>query len=647
MCGIVGVVAAHGKARPDPSLVGTAVEALRHRGPDGKGVYSSGRAVLGHTRLSIIDVHGGAQPLFSEDGSVATVFNGEIWNHVALRTELEREGHVFRTRCDTEVLVHGYEQWGLELPEHLDGMFAFAVWDDRTGNLLLARDRVGKKPLYLRQTTNGIAFGSDARSILLATGCDPEVDPEGVAAFLFQRYSVTPRTLFNGIERLEAGSVLTYDGYESCRRAYWALEPGTPEPLAPQELRELLRDAVGKRLIADVPVGVLLSGGVDSSAVLGLAREAGASRLDTFTIGFTDPLYDERPLARMAARKHQSIHHEVVVDSASFLEALPRLAWYRDEPIAEPSEIPLFLLADFAAQRVKVVLGGDGGDELFGGYPKYRAERLLRLRGPIPMRLLAAAVGVAGRRPSHRRLTRAVETLGISDDLTRWASWFRSFTIDEVGALLAPAIAEAAAPERLLGPLRGHLAQYAGLDPGRAMLLGDFHTYLQDNMLARADKVLMAASVEGRVPLLDSGLVDRLTRTRLGDRMSWRRGKTLLRAAVADLVPTAIARAPKRGFPVPVVRLLMLDGGEGLRGILLSDRALSRGLLRPDAVRALVDGAVPVAQRDLKLFTLLSLELWLRANVDAVTTEPPRTLEELAHAERPVSAGAAPRVAYT
>lgn len=631
MCGIVGMLVAAGAHPPERTRLAQAVGAMRHRGPDGSGMHVDGAVALGHTRLSIIDVEGGAQPLANEDGSVLTVFNGEIWNHRELRRDLERAGHTFRTRCDTEVLVHGYEEWGDDLPVRLDGMFAFAIWDSVRGRLLLARDRAGKKPLYVHMTPGGLSFGSDARAALLVAGTAPRPDPDGVAAFLFQRYSVAPRTMFAGVERLPAGQLVTYDGRTSpARRAYWTLRPpDQPESLTPSELRSLLRSAVEARLMSDVPLGVLLSGGVDSSAVLGLTREAGAEHLDTFTIGFSDTVYDERPLARLAAERHGSTHHEVVVDGTSFAAALTRLAWYRDEAIAEPSEVPLLLLAEFAATRVKVTLGGDAGDELFGGYPKYRAERALRVLGPGAVLARSAGVRLRTGRRTHRRLERAVETLGVSDELLRWASWFRTFSPAEVQDLLDPSLADRATSERLVAPLGSVVATYAGLDAGRRMLLGDFHTYLPDNMLLRTDKVLMAASLEGRVPLLDRAVVERVSAAPVADRIGWRRGKGLLRAAVADLVPRAVLEAPKRGFPVPVARMLREGEGCALESMLLSEHALSRGLLRADAVRELVQGDATVSHRDLKLFTLISLELWMRANVDRIMLTPPETPHEL------------------
>ena len=642
MCGIVGMAAAAGSAPPSSDVVDRAVAALHHRGPDGSGVHLGARVALGHTRLSIIDVEGGAQPLANEDGSVVTVFNGEIWNHQRLRSELEACGHRFRTRCDTEVLVHGWEQWGEALLERLEGMFAFALWDESENRLLLARDRAGKKPLYVKETSAGVAFGSDARAVLLVAEAHPEVDPDAVAGHLFQRYTISPRTLFRGVERLEPGHLLVYDGVQARRRPYWTLDvDGEAETLAPADLRDLLREAVRARLMSDVPIGILLSGGIDSTAVLGLAREAGADGIDTFTIGFADALYDERELARLASERHGSRHHEVVVDSSSFLEALPRLSWFRDEPIAEPSEIPLLLLSEFAGRQVKVALGGDGGDELFGGYPKYRAERLLRLRGPVPLGVLARLAELGQRKRTHRRLGRAAETLSIGAEQLRWASWFRSFAPDEIAALVAPDLAWTATPDKLLEPLARKLAPYAGVDPGRRMLLGDFCTYLPDNMLLRADKVLMSASLEGRVPLLDRALVERVSRVPAGDRFGWRTGKTLFRAAVQDLMPPELLSAPKRGFPVPIAGLLVGDGNRLLERLLLSERALGRGLLRPDAVRALVRGETPTVERELKLFTLATLELWLRANVDTVTLSPPASMTELLEADGTPSRSAA------
>lgn len=629
MCGLAGIAVARGAAPPDRERLERAAAALTHRGPDGFGFHVAEGVGFAHTRLSIIDLEGGAQPLANEDGSVLVVYNGEIWNHERLRPELEAAGHVFRTRADTEVLVHGYEEWGEGLLSRLDGMFAFALWDGRAGRLLLGRDRLGKKPLYFALTADGLVFGSDARSILLVAGLRPEIDRERVAEFLFQRYVGAPRTLFRGVEKLSPGTFLTYDGAELERGTYWALEASEAEPIEPAELRELLREAVRRRLMSDVPLGVLLSGGLDSSAVLGLMAEAGAGQVASFTIGFEDPVHDERQWAKLVAQRFGTEHHERLVRSDEFLEALPRLAWFRDEPVAEPSEIPLLLLAELAGRHVKVVLSGDGGDEVFGGYPKYRAERLLRLGARPAALALWLAAKAAARRPTHRRLGRAAESMRIADPLLRWASWFRTFSPEELERLLSPGLRPLAAPQKLVEPLRRLLGPYESVDPGRRMLVGDLLTYLPDNMLIRADKVLMAASVEGRMPLVDYQVVERVARVPVAARAGLRSAKSVLRRAVADLVPAEVMRQPKRGFPVPVARFLAEDPGRTLERLVLSDRCLERDLYDADELRALVQGDGPQVERELKLFTVASLELWLRANVDEVRLEPPARLEDL------------------
>jgi len=628
MCGLAGIATARGVPPPPPERLERAVRALRHRGPDGESLYVGDGIAFAHTRLSIIDLERGSQPMTNEDGSIVVVYNGEIWNHDALRARLQSAGHRFKSRADTEVLVHGYEEWGEDLLPRLNGMFSFALWDGRAGRLLLARDRLGKKPLYVAETGEGVVFGSDARAVLLVGDLRPEVDRERVAEFLFQRYVGAPRTLLRNVEKLPPGSLLAYDGISLERRVYWRLEEGETQSTSPTELRELLREAVRRRLMSDVPLGLLLSGGVDSSAVLGLMREAGAESVATFTIGFEDPLYDERPLARLAVERYGTDHHERLVDGTEFAEALPRLAWYRDEPIAEPAEVPLLLLAELAGSHVKVVLSGDGGDEVFGGYPKYRAERLLRRGARSAGFVLSTAAVLLARRPSYRYLHRAAATMRITDPLLRWASWFRSFSPAELLALLAPNLRASAAPARLVEPLGQLLEPYSSLDPGRRMLVGDLLTYLPDNMLLRGDKVLMAASVEGRMPLVDYEIVERVARIPVEARAGLRSAKAVLRKAVADLVPGEILRHPKRGFPVPVARFLTEDRSHALERLVLSERCLARGIFDPDALRGLVrEGSA--SERALQVFTLASLELWLRVNVDQVRLEPPSSLEEL------------------
>jgi asparagine synthase (glutamine-hydrolysing) len=629
MCGLAGFVASPGTEPPTREALEAATDLLRHRGPDGSGLHLAAPVALGHRRLSIVDLDHGDQPTPNEDRSVWTVFNGEIWNHLELRRELERAGHEFRSRCDTEVLVHGYEEWGEGLVSRLNGMFAFAVWDARRERLLLARDRVGKKPLLLAETEHGLAFASTARALQALTGRAPALDRERVAEFLFQRYVGAPRTLLEGVNRLPPGHLATYDRTTLTVAQYWAFPEGGSEDMTAGELRELLHESVRSRLMSDVPLGVYLSGGIDSAAVLALMREAGAADVASFTIGFDDPLYDERPAARLVADRLGADHHEVVVRTADFAEALPRLAWYRDEPIAEPQEVPLLLLAELAGSHVKVVLTGDGGDELFGGYPKYRAERLLRLPTGLPRAALRAHTWVTARRRSYRQLGRAAATLAIEDPTLRWASWFRSFSAGELSALLGDDLRQSADPAALTSPLIGLLRPYSELDPGRRMLLGDLLTYLPDNMLLRGDRVSMAASVEGRMPLMDFRLLERVSRVPARRRSGVREAKKILRDAVRDLIPAELFELPKRGLPVPITDLLLQNPDDPIGRLLLSERSLDRGLFEADAVRGLVASGRRGDDVGLKLFTLTSLELWQRLHVDGDFDRPPERLEEL------------------
>ena len=631
MCGIVGVVASRSSPSPDREGVERAVLALRHRGPDGTAVHAQGAALLGHTRLSIIDLQYGSQPMSNEDGSIWTVYNGEIWNFYEVRRELEAGGHRFATRCDTEVLVHGYEHWGEDLVRHLRGMFAFAIWDAPRERLMLARDRLGKKPLYVSHVENGVSFGSDARSVLLAARRQPRLDETALAQFLFQRYVCAPATLFRGVERLPPGHILSYDRDHAEIRPYWSLpRESRLDHLDARELRRLLRNSVRDRLMSDVPLGVFLSGGVDSAAVLGLMREAGVDDVASFTVGFDDPIFDERPRARVTANAFRSDHYELAVGAADFSEALPRLAWYRDEPIAEPAEIPLLLLAEFAGRHLKVVLSGEGGDELFGGYPKYRAERLLALPLPGLAAVLRLLASLRALRPSHRQLQRAVETIAIRDPLLRWSSWFRAFSADDLRNILSPRLVETASPDRLTAPLAALLEPYREVEDARRILIGDLLTYLPDNMLLRADKVLMAGSVEGRMPLLDHCLVERVVRAPASQRAGLLTSKKVLRDAVAELVPQEVLHGPKLGFPVPVARFLLEDRARLADRLVLSERALDRGLFDREALRALVHAARSSRRASqLQLFTLMSLELWLRTCVDRVTLTPPASLDAL------------------
>jgi asparagine synthase (glutamine-hydrolysing) len=630
MCGICGIMVPPGAVLPDASVAATARGFLDSRGPDDRGEYRGDGIWFGHTRLSVIDLAGGHQPMAADGDRVVVVFNGEIWNFHDLRQELAARGYEFATRCDTEVLLHGYREWGAGLPERLDGMFAFAIWDAPAGELLLARDRMGEKPLFLAERNGALAFASDCRSAMALAGLRPEVDQEALPEFLLQRYVAAPRTLFKGVRKLPPGHLVLRSNHGETVRPYWSLDPSEGSldngPLTASGLREILERSVERRLMSDVPVGVFLSGGLDSAAVLAMAHQPAGS-LASFTIGFRDPRYDERPRARAAAEHFGTDHHEVEVVAEDFVDAVPRLAWHRDEPIAEPSEVPLLLLAESASGIVKVVLTGDAGDEVFGGYPKYRAERFLRRTGPLGRAALAVAGSAAALSGSHRQLDRAIETARMKDRTLRWMSWFRSFDAGEIGDLLASD--PNAVGDHLMAEARSALAPYSDVDPDRQLLTLDLLRWLPDNMLARSDKVLMAASLEGRAPLVDRELIRAVSSSWARSSMANVRSKTALRDAVADSLPPSSLHGPKRGFTVPVAEFINMGPDRPLERIVLSERSLSRGLLDPDAIRRVAGEAEAGSNRPLKLFTLASLELWLRCHVDEVLARPPSELSQL------------------
>ncbi len=616
MCGICGLLMPQGQALPDQELLDTVMRFIEDRGPDGQGEHRGDGIWFGHTRLSIIDRMGGHQPMESPGAKpVVVTFNGEIWNYRELQRTLTAHGHDFKTRCDTEVLLHGYREWGESLPEHLDGMFAFAIWDSTTGQLLLARDRFGEKPLFFAEHHGRFAFASDCRSVLKLLGLRPELDRERLPEFLLQRYVTAPNSLFKSIRKLAPGHLLMRSRTQEVLRPYWSVDPDPLQAhdLSDSELRGLLDRAVERRLMSDVPIGVFLSGGVDSAAVLAMAHAHGRS-LSSFTIGFKDPRYDERPLARAAAQHFGTNHHEVEMDPKSFGETMARLAGHRDEPIAEPSEIPLLLLADAAADKVKVVLTGDGGDEIFGGYPKYRAERLLRRAGVAGAVALALGASTVRLRGSHRQLGRAIETARIADHMLRWISWFRSFSSTEIEGLLGSGNG-ASAIQRVVADARTAIAPYSDVDQDRQLLILDMLRWLPDNMLARTDKVLMVRSLEGRAPFVDRDLAMAVAHSWSGSRMDSVRGKSVLRDTVSNLLPSSSLRGPKRGFTVPMSNVFDADPGRRLERLVTSDTALDRGFLDADYVRRMAE-ASNSRDNSLKLFTLASLELWHRCHID-------------------------------
>jgi asparagine synthase (glutamine-hydrolysing) len=589
------------------------LDAIVHRGPDGAGRFDRPNLALGMRRLAIIDLAGGDQPIFNEDGSIAVVFNGEIYNFRELRTELERCGHRFTTRCDTEVLVHGYEQWGDAVLERLTGMFAIALWDEGRRRLLVARDRFGKKPLYYSRHGGEVVFGSEIKA-LLAAGVPADIDDAALQQYLALRYVPAPRTLFRSIRQLPPGHKMALCDNEFDVQRWWRLRYDSKAVItlaqAADEVEDLMRAAVERRLVSDVPLGCFLSGGLDSSTVLSFMTELLDEPVDTFSIGFEEGWSsDELPAARSTAGAFGARHHETRLGPDDFLRLMPTAVWHRDEPLAEPSEIPLLALSRMAREHVTVILSGEGGDELFGGYPKYRVDALLDRAGRPARALL-------GERPLHalagwhrmpRRARMAVTALATAAPAERWPAWFGA---DRLAGLSSNG----------LRPLDSVLAEIDdSLDPLDRMLALDTESYLVDNLLIRGDKMTMAASLEGRMPLLDHELAEYAARLPAKLKASPRDTKIVIREIARRRLPASLLSRKKVGFAVPVGSWFRGGLGDALERLSFGPEARSDSLVDPDRIRrALALHRTGRYDFGKELWSLLTLDVWARIFLDGV-----------------------------
>ena len=630
MCGIAGIVASDRLHADERARLTLMRDVLTHRGPDDAGTYCSEQAGLAHRRLSIVDLAAGHQPLSNEDGSIWVVFNGEIYNHAEIRPTLEAAGHQYRTRCDTETIVHAYEQWGDACVERFRGMFAFAIWDGRRRRLLLARDRMGIKPLYWTMTRGRLLFGSEIKAILASGLIRAEANEEAVPELLGTRYVSGPETLFRGIQRLMPGHVLVFEHGVPSVRQWWDVPVGRRSPeidrMSDAEVvaafRARLEDAVRTRLMADVPLGMFLSGGLDSSVIAALMARMVDRPLETFSVAFRPQAFSELDYARTVAAAIGANPHEIVIDERDFFGALPRLVWHEDEPIAHPSSVPLYFVSKLAADHVKVVLTGEGSDELLAGYGKYpralanwRAGALWAA-APEPLRrfvsdtLVPRLPGRVGRyaRRSFLAMPRTPEAMFFDN--------FASIGLARQATLLAPRLARLATPAAYAAS-RAYFETPNGHSTTLDRLLyADLKTYLVE-LLMKQDQMSMAASIESRVPFLDHHLVE--FAAQLPPRMKLRglTTKWILREAARDLLPQTILTRPKMGFPVPFGQWLRGGGADIARDVLLDTRARQRGLTDPGAVAALIDRhAAGAGDGTDALWSLMNLELWYRTFID-------------------------------
>jgi asparagine synthase (glutamine-hydrolysing) len=630
MCGIAGLfnysATGAGPGAADRDTLASMVAPLRHRGPDDQGVLVTGPLGLGHARLSIIDVAGGHQPIFNEDRSAAVVCNGEIYNHRELRRELEEKGHRFATRSDTEVVVHLWEELGPRCVEKLAGMFALAVADFRRRTLLLARDRVGKKPLFLSDDGRTLGFASELKSLLAAGLVRPEVDPQALDLYLSYGYVPAPWTIFRGATKLPAGHLAVADAQGVRIERYWDVPVDEAPDLGPahderltSELESLLASAVRDRLESDVPLGAFLSGGIDSGTIVSFMSQALPGPVRTHTVGFADRATDERADAAAVAAALGADHMETEV-RPDLADVLPRIAWHLDEPFADPSAVPTWYVSRETRRRVTVALSGDGGDELFAGYGEKYGMHLLeeRLRGWVPGPVRRGLFpGLARHWPRSPRLPRALRLGGLLGNLSVDAD--HSYYQDRC---LIPLHLQ----ERLFGQslrqrrrgfdpfsaLEPHLARAPREPLARALYL-DFKTWLADDGLVKVDRMSMAHALEVRCPLLDHRIIEMAARLPARLKMAGGRTKILLRRVAERRLPAEILARPKRGFAPPISRWLREDLRDFSRDLLLAPDAFGRGLFeRREVERLLDDHGAHRLEAGWALWTLLMLEVWGR-----------------------------------
>ena len=628
MCGICGIVLSDPDARVNPRVIERMSDAIAHRGPDDDGQYLNGRVGLGFRRLSIIDLSGGHQPMANEDETVWIAYNGEIFNHAEHRAPLEARGHRFRTRSDTEAIVHLYEEHGSTCPRELRGMFGFAIWDEKRNALLLARDRSGIKPMFYATTPGGdLIFGSEIKAILASGMITPEVDDAAVAEYFALGTVSGSRTLIRGVKKLEPGHTLTWkDGRVAIER-YWAPPAYEPGRVVVRDLAEAADEfwrrfveAVDITLMSDVPLGVFLSGGLDSSLIVAAMRERGVSALRTFSVGFAEAEASELPFARIVAKTFETEHHEVSCTADDFFNALPRLTRHRDHPLTFSASIPLFFVSELAVSSVKVVLTGEGSDELFAGYGRYpRALLNLRAGGALDAVLpnvargsLAKAIGRLGDDYIGSRLKRSFLARASSFE----ESYLEPFADFDAAHRALILNGRSAGAYSELGPLidRDLLA----VNPLEAMLRFDQMTYMEE-LLAKQDQMSMAASIESRVPFLDHHLIEWAAQLPPDVKLRGGNGKALVRLAAERVLPRSITHTKKRGFLVPLTRWLR-DRGQDILGEYMPESDDS--LVSAAYVRRLLEEHRGGRDHTARLWRVLAFQVW-RQELLAASADTP------------------------
>jgi asparagine synthase (glutamine-hydrolysing) len=621
MCGICGIVNFNRDEPVDRQALQSMTDALAHRGPDDEGTFRDANVGLGHRRLSIIDLSGGKQPIYNEDSSAVIVFNGEIYNYAGLMADLAARGHLFRTRSDTETILHSYEEYGSQCVQRLRGMFAFAIWDRRQNRLLLARDRLGIKPLYFYRDCNFFAFASEIKALLESPSVPRELDTEALDLYLSLRYVPGPRTMFKDIFKLQPGHTLLLDEGGIHIQKYWDVPyhplPGRTPADYLAEFEQLLEESVRLRLMSEVPLGVFLSGGLDSSSILAvMSKITGGERIKTFSVGYEASSVQEEEsnefyYARMAAKAFGAEHHEFRVSAPDFGDFIPDLVWHLDEPLADPSCIPLYFLSKLARKHVTVILSGEGADEILAGYGIYRKmlalEEFYQFVAPLsaPLAPLLGHLMPGEARRSYLRMS------GLPLEI-RYRGVSRAFRPELKEQLLADCLCDES-QERLNDlflPYYRHVQRAAPLD---RMLYADTKVWLPDDILMKADKMTMANALELRVPFLDHRLVEFAAAVPPKLKLNGSSGKFLLRRSMQEVLPKPILQRPKKGFPVPTEQWLRIPLKDLTHDVLLAPDSACRLYLNAAVLeRIVMEHERGLANRDQEIWTLMIFEYWHR-----------------------------------
>lgn len=623
MCGIAGWINLENNrgANHSEAVLHAMCERMKHRGPDSEGLWLDEKVALGMRRLSIIDLHTGEQPVYSEDKSVVVVMNGELYNFREVRASLEKLGHKFETNTDTEILPHLYEEYGEAMLDHINGMFAFALWDKRQQKLLIARDRFGEKPLYYGMFDGKLIFASELKVLLANPSVKGKIDLDSLRSYLSFDYVPAPNSIFRGISKLPAAHFLSVEQGEIKTRRYWNLtwekkETKSLESSA-EELRELLSDAVRMRLVADVPLGILLSGGVDSSSVAAFATQFSSERVKTFSIGFEEDSFDESKYARQVAAHLNTEHYEEKLSVEKAADLISEIGLWLDEPLSDGSLIPTFMLSRFVRKHVTVALGGDGGDEIFAGYPMYYAHKIAGIYNGIPgvfrNKLIEPVVNnlpVSSKNLSFDYKAKRFVRASKYDLVTRHHSWFGSFSIDEQQKLLSKDVLETTSND-IYKNAKDLLEICDAANEIERMQFLDINFYMAEDILTKVDRASMAVSLEVRAPFLDPRIAQFAAQIPLEYKLKGSKGKYILKKAMEPFLPKNILHRPKKGFGIPIAQWLKGRLNPLMHEMLAPKRLREQGLFDAEFVQTLIkeheNGA---ASHHKQLWTLLVFQLW-------------------------------------